>query len=92
MKQDYKNYLLILLIITCAILIYDISNRKEILRNKENEIKELNNSITAYKENELQLKEDKLFYKDLYIELAEDYNNRLHKLGIKEYILTDTSR
>ena len=35
---------------------------------------------------------DKEFYKQNYIELAEDYNNRLQELGIDEYILTDTSR
>lgn len=35
---------------------------------------------------------DKEFYKQNYVELAEDYNNRLQELGIDEYILTDTSR
>ena len=35
---------------------------------------------------------DKEFYKQNYIKLAEDYNSRLQELGINEYILTDTSR
>ncbi len=35
---------------------------------------------------------DKEFYKQNYVELAEDYNNRLQELGINEHILTDTSR
>ena len=39
-----------------------------------------------------ELEADKEFYKQHYIELAEDYNNRLQELGIDEYILTDTSR
>lgn len=92
MKKDYKNYLITILIVVCSIFIYDNFNKKEVIKNKENIINNLNNDITDFKENAIQLKDDKLFYKDLYIELANEYENRLHKLGIKEYILTDTSR
>lgn len=38
------------------------------------------------------LSSDKEFYKQHYVELVEDYNNRLQELGINEYILSDTSR
>ncbi len=92
MGKNSKNYLIVALIIVCSILLYSNIEAKKSIESKENEIKELNNNITAYENNEKQLKDDKLFYKNLYIDLAEDYNDRLEKLGIDEYILTDTSR
>lgn len=60
--------------------------------NKDTEINELNNKIDVLKEENEQLKDDKLFYKNNYINMAKEYENRLHELGINEYILTDTGR
>lgn len=56
------------------------------------EISSLNENISLLQQEINSLKEDKSFYKKLYSDLAEDYNNRLQDLGIDEYILTDTSR
>lgn len=57
--------------------------------NNEIDIESLINDIRNCNE---KLVNDKDFYKQNYIDLAEDYNNRLQELGIDEYILTDTSR
>lgn len=57
--------------------------------NNEFDIESLINDIRNCNE---KLVNDKDFYKQNYIDLAEDYNNRLQELGIDEYILTDTSR
>lgn len=57
--------------------------------NNEIDIESLINDIEICNE---KLETDKEFYKQNYIDLAEEYNNRLQELGIDEYILTDTSR
>ena len=92
MNKDYKNYIITILIVVVIVLGYDINNKKEEIKDFKNNISKLNDNIDNYKENEIKLKDDKLFYKDLYIKLADDYNDRLKKMGIDEYILTDTSR
>lgn len=60
--------------------------------NKDKEIKKLSNQITNLEEENKKLEEDKLFYKSNYIDMAQEYQDRLHELGIEEYILTDTGR
>lgn len=57
--------------------------------NNEIDIESLISDIEMCNE---ELETDKEFYKQNYIDLAEDYNNRLQELGIDEYILIDTSR
>lgn len=85
MNKDYKNFIIVALIVVISVLGY-------VIYDKSDDISELENKVEKYKENEIKLKDDKLFYKDLYKELAEEYNNRLEELGIDEYIYTDTSR
>lgn len=60
--------------------------------NIDDEIKDLSNQITKLEEENKKLEEDKLFYKNNYIDMAQEYEDRLHELGIEEYILTDTGR
>lgn len=92
MNNSMKNCIIIGLIMILLILLYDNLSKREIVKNKETEIKNLNIKIKKFEINETQLKDDKLFYKNLYIELANEYNTRLHSLGIDEWIFTDTSR
>lgn len=92
MNNSMKNCIIIGLTMILIILLYDNLSKREIIKNKETEIKNLNIKIKEFEINETQLKDDKLFYKNLYIELANEYNTRLHSLGIDEWIFTDTSR
>lgn len=86
-----KNNILIIIgtfIITIVILYsFNLINT-----NKDKEIEQLNTEIINLKNEINQYKEDKQFYKNLYVSMAKEYENRLHELGIEEYILTDTSR
>lgn len=80
-----KNNTMVTILISCIatfLLLYCMGYINE---NRNDEINDLYNKISN-------LEEDKLFYKNHYIEIAEDYNNKLYQLGINEYILTDTSR
>lgn len=92
MNNSMKNCIITGLTMILIILLYDNLSKREIIKNKETEIKNLNIKIKEFEINETQLKDDKLFYKNLYIELANEYNTRLHSLGIDEWIFTDTSR
>lgn len=68
--------------ITTTALLYGLDM---INPNKTEQINDLENRIDI-------LQEDKNFYKEKYIELANDYNDKMQELGIEEWILTDTSR
>ncbi len=92
MNKNFKIYALIGLTIVSAILLYDCYCKKEEISQYKADVKEYKTQIKNYEKNEILLKEDKLFYKDLYIKLADDYNSKLKELNIDEYILTDTSR
>ena len=88
MKKN--NILTIFLTFTLTILMlfmFDLINT-----DKSNEVEKLNNTIEELNNELEQYKSDKLFYKELYIPMANEYQSRLNELGIKEYILTDTSR
>ncbi len=86
-----KKYLITMLstlTVTIGILFsFDLINE-----NKDNELKKLENKIVNLKAEIAQYQNDKIFYKNLYVSMAQEYENRLHELGIEEYILTDTSR
>ena len=61
-------------------------------KNTDDKISKLNDVIDTLEEENKRLKDDKQFYKNNYINMAKEYENRLHQLGINEYILTDTER
>lgn len=92
MNYNIKNYIILVLTIFSLILFWNNETKENTIKNHEEKIESLNAKIIELKTSEKQLKEDKLFYKNLYTDLADDYNNRLHSLGINEFILTDTSR
>lgn len=91
-NTNIKNYFIIILTIILVVLLYDKYNKGKTISKQEKEIRNLNKQIETLKNEKFQIEDDKLFYKNLYIELAEEYNSKLHSLGIDEWIFTDTSR
>ena len=81
-----KNNILII-IGTFIITIVVLYSFNLINTNKDEEIKQLNTEILNLKNEVNQYKDDKDFYKQKYIDLANEYSNEIGQI-----ILTDTSR
>ena len=78
----------------------EITNQKISICGKDKSIDDYTNNNTVdisalindFEKCNEKLKKDKDFYKQNYINLADDYNSKMQELGIEEYVLIDTSK
>lgn len=105
MKKITLLFLITLFIVGCdsktdSDYSVEITNQKISICGKDKSIDDYTNNntldisalINDFEKCNEKLEEDKDFYKQNYINLAEDYNSKMQELGIEEYVLTDTSK